>query len=63
MCSPIVSVSLIKKQIYDIFIISGDIAIGKSSRGTLYIYILTILAPVYIGGRRVSSEFDRFLVE
>jgi len=28
-----------KKQIYDIFIISGDISIGKSSRDILYVYI------------------------
>lgn len=31
------SVSLIKKQIYDIFIISEDIAMGKSLRDTLFI--------------------------
>jgi len=31
-------VSLIKKQTYDIFIISGDTVMGKSSRGILYNY-------------------------
>jgi len=35
----LVYVSLIKKQIYDIFIIWGNIAMGKSSRDTcIYLY-------------------------
>jgi len=37
MCSSCLSESNKKKLIYDIFIISGDIAMAKSSRDTLYL--------------------------